>query len=289
MEGKIDIQIDVEAPPSRVFQALAESKELEQWFAEKAFVSPGEKRYDFWGRFTPEAPGPEAGRHRLLAFEPPARLGFNWRVRGEETAVEIRLEKNSRGTALRLTQEVPGRPKTQLSLGDFWALSLENLRHWIKNGTPPVRCDYSSPPRGEVKLALEIEAEPQAVFRGLTRTEDLDRWISAKAEIEPEVGGRFTFGWVGEGPVKILDLVPNQRLSYSWHHEGEPDTIVTWTLEGSSGRTRLLLVHSGFQADRESEDFRTGWLKHVLWLKALLEEGPSWRGPNLVSADQDEV
>jgi uncharacterized protein YndB with AHSA1/START domain len=49
MKDKIDIQGDVEAPPSRVFQALAESKEREQWFAEKAYVSPGEKRYDFSG------------------------------------------------------------------------------------------------------------------------------------------------------------------------------------------------------------------------------------------------
>jgi len=288
MTDKIEIRITLDAPPSRVFEAWTRAGELEQWFAEKAFISEPEKRYDFWGRFTPEAPGPDSGRHRLLAHESPSKLGFSWRVRGEETTVDIGLEKTERGTLLRLKQDVPGRPKTNLSLADFWMLSLENLRLWLKNGSPPVRCDYSSRARGDVELAVDIEATREAVFGGLIRPEELNRWIAAKAEVEPVRGGRISFGWPEGGPIKILEIVPNQKLAYSWA-EDVPETVVTWTLQGSGSKTRLLLVHSGFAADRGTEDYRTGWLKHVVWLKSMLEEGPSWKGPEPVTTDWTAV
>jgi hypothetical protein len=48
-------------------------------------------------------------------------------------------------------------------------------------------------------------------------------------------------------------------------------------------------VHSGF-GDRDTEDFRTGWLKHVVWMKALVERGDSWVPPsNLAVAGDAEL
>jgi uncharacterized protein YndB with AHSA1/START domain len=90
----------------------------------------------------------------------------------------------------------------------------------------------------------------------------------------------MSFGWGREGPVRILSILPNEELSYSWEHADDPETVVTWSLQSPNGRrtARLTLVHSGF-GERDTEDFRTGWLKHVVWMKALLERGDEWIPP----------
>jgi uncharacterized protein YndB with AHSA1/START domain len=279
---KIEIEIEIAAPRSRVFEALTRARELERWFAEKAFVSPSEDRFDFWGRFTPGNPDEVSGRHRLLAYDPPKSLAFEWPLRGKRTRVEVVLSESEQGTLLRLEHDAPPRGATEISIADFWLLSFENLRRLLEDGAKAVRCDYGKAARGRVELALEIAASPEEVFRALTRPEEIDVWMTAKSEVEPFAGGRYSFGWQGEGPIRILEIVPNEKLSYTWAHGNDPETVVSWTLEGSGGTTRLLLVHSGF-ADRETEDFRTGWLKHALWMKSLVE-GELWRPPVIEGA-----
>jgi uncharacterized protein YndB with AHSA1/START domain len=282
MNAKIEIDIDLSAPRARVFEALTLPSELEEWFAEKAYVSTSEKRYDFWGRFTPGNPGERSGRHLLHVLESPRKLAFDWRVRGQETRVEIELEDRAggKGTTLKLTHDAPPRESDELSLADFWLLSLENLRRRVEEGKSAARCDYSLTPRGAVELSLDIDALPRDVFRALTREEDIDRWMTARSEVELVPGGKYRFGWTGEGPVRILDVVPDEKLCYTWEHGSDPETVVTWTLEGSGGATRLLLVHSGF-GERDTEDFRTGWLKHVLWMRGLVEKGAAWAPPRV--------
>jgi uncharacterized protein YndB with AHSA1/START domain len=276
----IEIEIDVAAAPSRVFEALTRPAELERWFAEKAFVSPSERRYDFWGRYTPGSPGAESGRHVLRALDSPRKLEFDWHLRGRQTHVVIELEEAEAGTLLKLAHDAPERESNEVSLADFWLLSLENLRRHIEEGKSPARCDYSSTPRGSVEIRVDIDARPSEVFRALTRTEAIDRWMMASSEVEPLPGGRYRFGWEDEGPVRILDIVPDEKLSFNWQHGSDPETVVTWTLEDSGGATRLLLVHSGF-GERDTEDFRTGWLKHILWMRGLVEKGAGWAPPRV--------
>jgi uncharacterized protein YndB with AHSA1/START domain len=286
MSPKIEIQLAVAAPPTRVFDALTRASELEAWFAEGAHVSESERSYDFWGRFTPGAPSLESGRHRLRALTRPTALGFDWHLRGVETHVDIALDRTDEGTLLKLSHDAPPRNQTELSLTDFWLLSFENLRRFLEDGAAPVRCDYSLAPKGGVELDLSIAAAPGEVFRALTRPESIDRWMNASSALEPVVGGHVSFGWKGEGPVRVLEIVPDEKLSYSWHHGDDPETIVSWTLEDGKGRTRLTLVHSGF-GPRDTEDFRTGWLKHVLWMKGILERGAAWTAPSVLGVGCD--
>jgi uncharacterized protein YndB with AHSA1/START domain len=288
MNSRIEIAIEIAAPPSRVFEALTKAPELERWFAEKAFVSAAEGRFDFWGRHTPGNPDRDTGRHFLSKFEPGKCLAFGWRLRGKDTTVDIALAPSDRGTRLTLTHDAPPRGATGISLGDYWLLSFENLRRHIEEGVSPVRCDYSMSPKGGVELAIDIAAPPEAVFRALTTEADLDRWMTAKSTVEPVEGGRMSFGWGSEGPVRILSIVPNQELAYSWEHTGDPETVVTWSLQAPNGRrtVRLTLVHSGF-GERDTEDFRTGWLKHVVWMKALLERGAAWIPPENLAQGYD--
>ncbi|MEM7035262.1 MAG: SRPBCC domain-containing protein, partial [Chloroflexota bacterium] len=112
----------------------------------------------------------------------------------------------------------------------------------------------------------------------------LNRYIAYQASVEPEVNGAYDFGW-DEGPVKILDLVPNEKLAYSWMWEEEPQTVATWTLKGSGGKTHLTLVHSGFGPDRSGEDYTVGWLHFLNRLKFMVEGGTSWQKPDFVESD----
>src|SRR5262249_42401224 len=125
---------------------------------------------------------------------------------------------------------------------DFWFLSLENLRRHL-DGKPPVRCDFSQPMVGDIHHTLEINAPREAVFDALIKPEQLERWIASHATVEPKPGGVYDLGWGNNtSALKILEITPNETLRLSWP-EGGDETIVTWTLEESGGKTRLTLVH----------------------------------------------
>jgi uncharacterized protein YndB with AHSA1/START domain len=93
-------------------------------------------------------------------------------------------------------------------------------------------------------------------------------------------GTRFTLrttpagGWDGVIHCEVLEVIRNERLSYSWRggHEGNAeygsriDTIVTLTLTKVDGGTRLRVVHSGFVLPKNATAFRNlseGWKKVV--------------------------
>jgi len=279
MTKRIEVEIIVAAEPRRLFRALTSVHELTCWFCEYAEVSPGEQRYDFWGRFTPGAPARAHGHHSLLVLEPDRRLTFAWQVSGVETRVDIHLQTQGENTRVTLGHEgVPAHEPGEANLADFWALSLENLRTWVERGVIGPRCDFSAAPYGDVCLSIDIAAPHEAVYGALLRPHELERYIATRATVEPRTGGRYDFGWEGGGPVKILELLPEERLSYSWTSAGQPETVVTWTLAGSGGATRLTLVHSGF-GDRKSGNYKAGWLKFLTHLKNLAEVGSRWRRP----------
>src|ERR1700693_2512626 len=83
----------------------------------------------------------------------------------------------------------------------------------------------------------------------------------------PAIGYRR--GATGYGLFKILELVPNQRLALmdDDNPEAESHNVLTWTLEGGQGRTRLTLVHSGFAPDTDNSGIDTGWLKFMKSIK----------------------
>ena len=102
--------------------------------------------------------------------------------------------------------------------------------------------------------------------------------------VEAEVGGEYSFGWE-DGPQKILDIQSNKKLSYSWEYPDEPDTVVTWKLEGSAGKTRLTLVHSGFAPNRNMEDYQIGWLHFLNRIKFLAEVDAGWQRAQIIAED----
>jgi uncharacterized protein YndB with AHSA1/START domain len=278
METAHHVQIKLKSKPESVFRALTDSAALASWFAEFAEVSLDSKRYDFWGRFTPETPTKEAGHHPILDYEAGKKLKYQWNLAKTDTIADVLLETRGQYTLVIIKQDAvtPNTDYSKYTVEDFWFLSLENLRRHL-DAKAPVRCDFSMSMKGDIQHTLEIDGTPEAVFDALIKPEQIQRWIASHATVEPVAGGRYEIGWEHGGPSKILELVPNQKLSTLW--PGEQDTVVTWTLEESAGKTRLTIVHSGFAPDQDTGGLKVGWLNFMSFIKSLVEYGADWQPP----------
>jgi uncharacterized protein YndB with AHSA1/START domain len=130
---------------------------------------------------------------------------------------------------------------------------------------------------------------PATIWKTLTTSELIGRWLMVPTGFEPVKGKQFTFQttpageWDGVIHLQVLDVVPYERLVYTWKggHDtnagyGSPlDTVVTWTLTPVAGGTRLRLVHAGFITQRNDVAFQKmseGWKKVVRNVGTLSEE-----------------
>lgn len=135
----------------------------------------------------------------------------------------------------------------------------------------------------EIRKVVEIEASAETVFKALTDPAELTQWFPDAVELEPKVGGKTRFTFYKDSkrtnPTnkkretdksskgRVLDLVKNKKLAYTWQAEGVrdfPETVVTWKLESlSDNRTRVTLTHSGFTGKEPSsvsfEGHNQGW------------------------------
>ena len=134
---------------------------------------------------------------------------------------------------------------------------------------------------------------PETIWKALTTGALIARWLMEAHGFAPVVGNRFTYkttpagAWDGAIRCEILEVVPNQRLVYSWQggHEANAgygsklDTVVTWTLAPAREGTRVRIVHSGFDLPRNDTAYRNmsdGWKKVVRRLDATAAElGPA--------------
>jgi uncharacterized protein YndB with AHSA1/START domain len=112
----------------------------------------------------------------------------------------------------------------------------------------------------DILVEYDIAHPPSKVWRALTDAKLVAAWLMPN-DLVPVVGHHFTFraqpmpGWDGVCHCEVLEVKPEELLSYTWRGGVEEaskygsrlDTVVTWTLTPtSSGGTLLRLVHSGF-------------------------------------------
>src|SRR6202012_192721 len=91
---------------------------------------------------------------------------------------------------------------------------------------------------------------PELIWKTLTPGALMERWLPMPlAGFEAVKGKRFTYkttpagNWDGTIHCEVLDVVPNERLSYSWRGGDESnvgygsklDTVVTFTLSKAEG------------------------------------------------------
>jgi uncharacterized protein YndB with AHSA1/START domain len=158
------------------------------------------------------------------------------------------------------------------------------------------------------KPVLKLDAEdiivdevfphaPESIWKVLTTGELIARWLMPAEGFEAVEGNRFTYkttpagAWDGTIRCEILEVVPNERLVYSWKggHEDNVgygsrlDTVVTWTLSRAENGTRVRVVHSGFVLPKNDTAYRNmsdGWTKVIRNLNAVAAEQGSAKKPN---------
>lgn len=269
----INLSLNIAAPVERVWHVLTNADDLCAWLCD-AKVDLHNGKYELSGSRLPGAPSESP--MRLLKSEPLKGLTFAWELRGAETEVNITLTPlGAEATMLKVCHSgVMKRPDGHSGMTDFWVVALENLRLYCM-GKQPVSYDFSEH-GSKVELGVDIAADRDKLFEALTDAKSLDEFWSTGARIEPQVGGRYDYGWKNGGPTKILELEPGTKLVTDWHYAGEPPTVVTWQLAGSGGKTRLTLAHTGFEEGKDREDYRHGWLGFLVPFKARAELGEAW-------------
>lgn len=94
---------------------------------------------------------------------------------------------------------------------------------------------------------------PDLVWEALTEPSSLSEWLMPVFDFVPEVDREFTFrvkpqpGWDGIVRCRVLEVIPEQLLRFSWHGGGTLNTEVKISIEPVAGGTRLLLEHNGFE------------------------------------------
>jgi uncharacterized protein YndB with AHSA1/START domain len=113
--------------------------------------------------------------------------------------------------------------------------------------------------------------KPEMLWKTLTSAELMGRWLKMQpAGFAAVTGNRFTYqttpagAWDGVIRCEVLEVVPNERLTYSWasgddsnngQYGARLNTVVTFTLTKVGVGTRLRLVHSGFELPRNDTAF----------------------------------
>lgn len=121
-----------------------------------------------------------------------------------------------------------------------------------------------------IRKEIVIGAPASRVFRAITSDKELTNWFPNIARLEPRVGGIVEFKFQrADGEVdhtvvgKVLEFVPDKKFAMSWKNNSDPnfpDTKVTWTLEpAQDGKTKVTLVHTGFEKGRWFELHDGGW------------------------------
>lgn len=292
MSIRVRMQITLSATPERVFQALTTQSALTTWFCEQAQVNLETKQYDFGGKFTPAQ---AHAQHPVIEFILNRSLTYQWQILGHDTHVTLQLHPKDDKTILTLHQvTLPDSPTPPLTitLEDFWFLSLENLRRYLDGKPCDVRIDYTQPMKGNISVSVDIDAPASRVFEVLTHSSELERWIATKATVEPQQGGKYSFGW-GEpdGAVRIIELVPDEKLAVQWDEPTSPTenrtNVLTWTLEDSGGKTHMTFTHSGFADEDDVRGIYGGWHNFMNWARSLAEYGANWQSPLVVTKPTD--
>ncbi len=145
--------------------------------------------------------------------------------------------------------------------------------------------------RPPIEQEIDVAATPEEVWRALSEGDELARWFPVAARVEPGEGGKVWLSWgpgmEGESriaiwePARRLRLVANypEGVAAPTDAAGRPvEVAMDFEIEGSGGRTRVRLVHSGFgrgaEWDNEYDAIWRGWKYELRSLRHYLERHP---------------
>ena len=264
-EPDLRLRAVVPAPLKVTYEALTDPPALRVWLAEHADVDlPG--KYEFWGRYTPDGAQP----HQRVLHVDERTIRFAWTLDGVETTTHIEVAEDEDGTLVTLSQsDLPSftdvladKAGARGALPTFWSLAIANLADYLAGRELTPKCDFTS---SELHASVVIDAAPDKVFDSMIEPEVFRKWFGANVDIEPYVGGRFAMGGfeLDPGGAKFVEFEPGRKAALRFA-DGE---TTSWELEGSDGKTRLTMVHSGFDPANPPYPGWAGWLGGIAGLR----------------------
>ena len=128
-----------------------------------------------------------------------------------------------------------------------------------------------------------FNAPATKVWSAITDPEQISKWFVPFSGFKAAPGTEFTFmGVTSHGTGKkhlcrVVEVVPNEKLSYSWRYDGHPgDSLVTWELLPENGGTKVRITHAGLETFPAMpafarENYEKGWTHFIGTLQALVE------------------
>lgn len=128
---------------------------------------------------------------------------------------------------------------------------------------PKERATPPAPGDRQFEVEIELDAPVEAVWKALSEGEEISRWFSFEASVDPPgPGGNVWVSWgeSWEGDSRIDVWEPGKRLrlvNLSSDEEPSSDSpvAVDYILEGRGGKTVLRVVHSGFGFGEPWDDY----------------------------------
>jgi uncharacterized protein YndB with AHSA1/START domain len=270
-DGRTALRIErsLPHPAEKVWRALTEPSELNQWFP---FDVEPDLAVGGMVRFVDRAGGPSSSG-LITDLDPPRLIAYTW----ADNHLRWELRPAPEGCLLVLTHTVADLYGTA-SFATGWNVCIDALELVVASRPVP-------PPAGRAEMAATHE-RLLARF-GLTAGEVADTESGWRVRFErqlvqppnvawrlllgdsgePEVGGPAPPGAVAPGLAagRVTEVESNRVLEYEWLAGGRPAGRVRWRLGPGTGQgARLVLTQTG-PADRpEGRDAAlAGWREHI--------------------------
>lgn len=126
------------------------------------------------------------------------------------------------------------------------------------------------------KVTLNCDAGK--AFEMFTVNENLQKWLTAKADVEPKIGGKYELFWNPTNPdvdstkdCKILAIERPNFINFEWKgasqhrfmNDRRPLTNVTVFFIAQGGTTEIVIIHTGWENTQEWEKARD-WFE-IAW------------------------
>ena len=128
--------------------------------------------------------------------------------------------------------------------------------------------------RPSLTLTRRFSAAPEKVYAAWADPQRLVQWFgpssveegSVEADIDLRVGGRYRISFRADGNYNEVggiyrEVVPNQRLvfSWAWHSTPERESLVTISIKPDGSGTLLVFNHAQFVDEKARDNHERGW------------------------------
>ena len=301
--GAVVSEIEIAAPPERVFEALIDRKQVMQWWtSEECGIEGFEMERTVGGRWRYDSKEGTINVNgvtkfhcegEVLEYDPPRQLAYTWITNWHQdkalaTVVRWELTKVAGGTRVKVTHS--GLAKEQVARRDYskgWGGLVDQLRRFVERSSVAGGARSAADVHA-IESEIHIAAPAERVFQALVDPAKLMQWWGQKGvyqctsyENELRTGGKWKSVGVGpdgnrfEASGEYVEIDRPQSLEYTWMASwtGDFKTSVRWELKPTKEGTLVRIRQSGFAARPEVAQGYRGWPRMLGWLQALLERG----------------